>query len=144
MQGNDSQGGDLRDSLASLLANAQLTEFDAPLRQAGCIEADDVADMGDATLISVGLTEVQVKRLRRKLAAPGAALVLQGQPLAQKTLDASVEVSNFHVAGPAGALLAAPAPAAPAMGAPSPPLSSAAPFGTTTTCTQAIQQFASD
>ena len=58
--------------LRGMLATANLAKYHDGLRDIGVVSPDDFVDVDDEDLLDIGMTKVEVKRLRRN-AAGGAA-----------------------------------------------------------------------
>ena len=70
-----------RDALSDFLADAKLGAFEAKIRMADCVEPEDLNMVEDATLRSVGMNDIQIMRLRRKLPQRGSLPVVRAVPL---------------------------------------------------------------
>ena len=52
-------------SLADLLRQAHLAQYDDAFQKLGCVMVEDLCDVEDADMVELGLKPVEIKRLRR-------------------------------------------------------------------------------
>jgi hypothetical protein len=57
----ESMAGDL----ASALAGAKLLQYEHALRELGCVDAGDLADVEEEDLLEMGMKKIEAKRLMR-------------------------------------------------------------------------------
>jgi hypothetical protein len=59
--------GSMADDLASALQGAKLSQYEHALRELGCADAADLAEVDEAELLELGMKKIEVKRLMRLL-----------------------------------------------------------------------------